>query len=307
LLLELSTTHTPATDLGYLLHKHPDRAQSFKLSFGQAHVFYPEASDTRCTAALLLDVDPVRLVRGKGAAQQYVNDRPYVASSFLSVAIAQVFRTALAGRCEARPELAATPLPLELRISVLPCRGGDGLLRRLFCPLGYELATERHGDSPYHSVTLSHTLTVQQMLGHCYVLMPVLDNDKHYWVGQAEVEKLMRHGEGWLASHPEREEISLRYLKHQRRLARDLLRRLAEEDEPDPDALAASVAAEAETVEQPLRLNDLRLQAVRDALLEVGATRILDLGCGEGKLLRELLKQPGPRQIVGLDVSWRAL
>src|SRR5690348_15072626 len=107
-LLTITTTYQPATDLGYLLHKHPDRPQSFALAFGQAHVFYPEASLERCSAALLLDVDPVKLVRGpRGAAsmEQYVNDRPYVASSFLSVAMTEVFRTAMQGRCEVRPEL----------------------------------------------------------------------------------------------------------------------------------------------------------------------------------------------------------
>ena len=93
MLLTISTTRQPATDLGYLLHKNPARVQAFELSFGRAHVFYPEASEERCTAALLLDVDPIGLVRGRGALlTDYINDRPYVASSFLSVAIARGFR-----------------------------------------------------------------------------------------------------------------------------------------------------------------------------------------------------------------------
>src|SRR5918996_4464321 len=124
----------PATDLGFLLHKNPDRVQSFELTFGRAHVFYPEASPERCTAALLLDVDPVGLVRrpGEAALAEYVSDRPYVASSFLSVAIGQVFGTALAGRSRERPELAERALPLEAGLAVVPCRGGEELLRRLF-------------------------------------------------------------------------------------------------------------------------------------------------------------------------------
>ena len=111
MLLTITTSHRPATDLGFLLHKHPDRFQSFDLSFGQAHVFFPEAEDDCCTACLLLDVDPVGMVRGKGREQNslldhYVNDRPYAASSFMSVAISQVFGTAMGGRCKDRPELA---------------------------------------------------------------------------------------------------------------------------------------------------------------------------------------------------------
>src|SRR5262245_11106948 len=105
MLLTITTTHSPATDLGYLLHKNPARTHTFDLSFGQAHIFYPEVGEERCTAALLLDIDPVGLVRGRrgpagegGMLEQYVNDRPYVASSFLSVAISQVFGTAMSGR-----------------------------------------------------------------------------------------------------------------------------------------------------------------------------------------------------------------
>src|SRR6476659_9411270 len=128
MLLTITTTHQPATDLGYLLHKNPERLHSFELSFGKAHVFYPEAAPDRCTAALLLDVDPVGLVRNRkgpsgegGTLDQYVNDRPYVASSFLSVAIARVLGSALAGRSKGRPELTEVRMPLEAKISVLPC------------------------------------------------------------------------------------------------------------------------------------------------------------------------------------------
>jgi 3' terminal RNA ribose 2'-O-methyltransferase Hen1 len=150
MLLTITTTYSPATDLGYLLHKNPARVNTTDLSFGRAHVVYPEAATECCTAALLLDVDPVGLVRNRrgppgegGLLEQYVNDRPYVASSFLSVAIAQVFGTALGGRSKERPELAATPLPLTARLAVLPCRGGEPFLRRLFEPLGYQIVAER--------------------------------------------------------------------------------------------------------------------------------------------------------------------
>ena len=194
--------------LGYLLHKHPGRAQTFPMGFGQAHVFYPEVGAARCTAALLLDVDPVGLVRGKAFSEQYVNDRPYVASSFLSVAIAKVFRTAMTGRCKDRPELADTPIPLTAHIPVLPCRGGETFLRSLFEPLGYEVTAQsipldetfpNWQDSEYVAATLKSTVRLADLLNHLYVLIPVLDNEKHYWIGNEEVEKLLRHGEGWLA------------------------------------------------------------------------------------------------------------
>src|SRR5215216_90144 len=224
MLLTITTTHRPATDLGYLLFKNPARAQAFPLPFGEAHVFYPEATAERCTAALLLDVDPVGLVRNRrgpagegGSLEQYVNDRPYVASSFLSVAISRVLGSALGGRSKGKPELAAMPIPLRAKISVLPCRGGERFLRRLFEPLGYSVVAERHaldeqfsewGESPYYTVQLNADVRLQDLLTHIYVLIPVLDNEKHYWVGDDEVEKLLKHGSGWLAAHPEKEEIT---------------------------------------------------------------------------------------------------
>lgn len=323
MILKITTTHQPATDLGYLLHKNPSRLQSFELSFGQAHVFYPEAGQERCTAALLLDVDPVGLVRNRkgprgerGTLDQYVNDRPYVASSFLSVAIARVFGSALAGRSKDRPELAAAPIPLEAKISVLPCRGGEVFLRRLFEPLGYEVVARRHsldpvfpewGDSVYYDVALSGLVRLQDLLTHVYVLIPVLDNEKHYWVGDDEVEKLLRHGGGWLATHPEREEIAKRYLKYRRDLAQDALARLVDEEIPDADVAEATHDHEEEAVEKSVNLNEQRLNSVLAALRSAGARRVLDLGCGEGKLLRVLLQEQSFEEIVGVDVSHRAL
>ena len=322
MLLTISTTHKPATDLGYLLHKHPDRVQAFDLTFGKAHVFYPEASEERCTAALLLDIDPVGLVRGRGSKgsdgllTQYVNDRPYVASSFLSVAIARVFGSALGGRSRERPELAGRPLPLGATVTALPCRGGEEVVRRLFEPLDYKVSLEDPESSrpeddwergPYRNLIVEGRKSLADLLVHLYVLIPVLDNDKHYWVGDDEVEKLLHRGEGWLARHPEREFIARRYLKHRRSLTREALSRLSEGDDPDPDESEHEHAGEEGALEHPIRLNDIRMETVSRVLKDSGAVRVLDLGCGEGRLLRELRRIGQFKEIVGLDASIRAL
>lgn len=323
MLLTLTTTHNPATDLGFLLRKNPSRPQSFSLSFGKAHVFYPEATPERCTVALQVEVDPVGLVRNRrgpsgegGALEQYVNDRPYAASSFLSVAIAEIFGSALSGKSKERPELTDTPLPLRVTFSALPCRGGEEFLRKLFEPLGYTVSARRlpldekfpdWGESAYHRVELEACLPLQKLLSHLYVLVPVLDNDKHYWVSDDEVEKLLRHGEGWLALHPEREVITRRYLKHQRSLVDDALAQLADESEPNPDIVAEAHAQEEDAIESSISLNEQRLGSVLAALKASGATRVLDLGCGEGRLLQALLKEKQFAEIVGMDVSHRAL
>jgi len=321
--LTISTTHKPATDLGYLLHKRPGKLHSVSLSFGQAHVFYPEATVERCTAALLLEIDPVELVRGRqgprgegGLLDQYVNDRPYVSSSFTSVAIARAFGTALGGRSKGRQELADKEIPLDVRLAMIPCRGGDGFLGRLFEPLGYTVRATRHvldekfpawGESRYWAVALAATKRLRELLQHLYVLLPVLDDDKHYWVGKDEVEKLLRRGQGWLATHPEREEIVRRYLKHQRFLMRAAQARLLEEEGDDPDETAEVHAAEEGLLEERISLNRQRLGSVLAVLRQSGAKRVLDLGCGEGRLLSVLLGDSSFTEIIGVDVSPRVL
>jgi len=321
MLLTIATTHEPATDLGFLLHKHPDRCQTFGLSFGKAHVFYPEAGPERCVACLLLDVDPVGLVRGKGKwknglLDQYVNDRPFVASSLMSVAISQVFGSALSGRSKERPELVEAKIPLTARIDVLPVRGGEELLERMFEPLGYQIEATRHpldekfpewGEGPYFSVELRQSTTVAKLLQHLYVLIPVFDGKKHYYIGQDEVEKLLAKGESWLSDHPERATITRRYLTKRYSLIRQALARLVEEEAVDGDDEPVSEATTTEAAERELTLNDQRMGAVMAALRSSGAKRVLDLGCGEGKLLRELLADKQFTEIVGMDVSVRSL
>ena len=322
MLLTITTTHRPATDLSFLLHKHPARLQTFGLNFGQVHVFYPEATDERCTVALLLDVDAVGLVRGKKGSSgegrtlaQYVNDRPYVASSLLSVAIADVFGSAMAGRSGERPETAAAVIALEATLPVLPCRGGEDVITRLFAPLGYEVESNRlsldeqfpeWGESGYFHVRLRATVRLADLLSHLYVLTPVLDDDKHYYVGGDEVDKLLSRGAGWLSSHPEKDLITDRYLSHKRTLTRAALERLLEDD-ADEDEAASGHDAEEAVVEERVNLHTQRHGAVLAALRETGARRVIDLGCGDGKLLKLLLAERAFTEVAGMDVSHRAL
>ncbi len=331
-------TPAPATDLGFLLHKNPAHAQAFKVSTGIAHVFYPEATPVRCTAAVLLEVDPVGLVRGRqGPAGegfslgQYVNDRPYAASSMLAVALSRVFRTAMTGRCDARPELAAGVIPLEVHIPVLPCRGGPELAGSLFEPLGWRAVADpiplddafpAWGDSRYLDLRLAGELRLADALHHLYVLLPVLDDSKHYWVSPDEVDKLIRAGGGWLAGHPAKTLITRRYLAHRSGLYRSALARLAEVDDTAPEsfdnaipaaneaATASEAAAEAQAhalAEPQISLAEQRRAAVLAELRAAGASRVADLGCGEGTLTAALLADPSFTEVIAADVSSRAL
>ncbi|MYT28143.1 3' terminal RNA ribose 2'-O-methyltransferase Hen1 [Streptomyces sp. MspMP-M5] len=332
--LTITTTGTadrPATDLGFLLHKHPEKAQQFSTSHGTAHVFYPQAEAERCTAALLLEVDPIALVRrgkGKGrggapdaALGRYVNDRPYAASSLLAVALRSVFASAMRAQCAARPELARQPLPLRIEVPVLPARGGAGLVERLFGPLGWSVRAEplpldetfpEWGDSRYVRLVLEGKRELARALRHLYVLLPVLDDAKHYWVTPDEVDKLLRAGEGWLEHHPEQQLIVGRYLARRWSLAREAmarleLERLADVDDAAVEEIDNAVDEETDTEEKPVPLAVRRREAVLDVLRSSGAARVLDLGCGQGQLVGALLKEGQFIEIVGMDVSMRAL
>ena len=317
MLLTITTTCRPATDLGFLLMKNPDNVHAVDLPFGRATLFYPEASEERCTAAMTLEIDAVELVRGKaGLEEQYVNDRPYVASSLLSVAIGRLLNTAMGGRSKDRQELADSAIPLEATVTPLPARGGADLLARLFAPLGYTVDADRipfdpahpeWGDSPYVALRLSGEVRLAALLSHLFVLIPVLDNAKHYYVGEDEVQKLLRKGEGWLETHPDRELIVRRYLRGFQSLVRQARTQLDERVEAEEPEEHASRDAQEEAIEKPIRLNDQRMERVVALLRELGTASVLDLGCGEGRLLRELLKVPGLRRITGVEVAPRVL
>jgi 3' terminal RNA ribose 2'-O-methyltransferase Hen1 len=323
MLLTISTDHNPATDLGYLLHKNPGGHHTADFGFGTGHVVFSEATDERCTAALVVDIDPVGLVRGRKGPKgndfslaQYVNDRPYVTSSFTSVVLGKMFSTAMTGRSKERPELAAEAIALEVGLPVTPCRGGVDVATRLFEPLGYTVVANEipldpkfpeWGMSRYLDLTLSTTATLKSVLEHLFVLLPVLDDDKHYWVGKDEIDKLMRRGGDWLVAHPDRDLITRRYLRHDRRLTEEALGRLMEDDPADPDAVQASHDAEEAAVEKPISLNQQRTDAVVAAVRASGGRRVLDLGCGAGNLMQVLLMEQGVERVVGVDVSHRVL
>jgi len=321
MLLTITTTHQPATDLGFLLHKNPDRHQSAVLSFGTAHVFYPEAMVDRCTAAVLVEVDPVDLVRnhrgpsgGAASLGQYVNDRPYAASSHLSAAINKLFGTALCGRCMERPELVEVRMPFEVRLPALPVRGDADLLQRIFEPIGYHVEATpialdvefpNWGMSRYFDVRLTTTTRLRDLLEQLLVLVPVLDDAKHYWVGSEEIDRLLRRGGEWLSTHPERELIANRYLRHDRVLTNQALERLL--DVEDIAEIEGAHDNAEEAVERPISLNEQRIAAVVNEVKACGARRVLDLGCGSAKVIRALLSDTNAEKVVGVDVSYRSL
>jgi 3' terminal RNA ribose 2'-O-methyltransferase Hen1 len=322
MILNITTTFKPATDLGFLLHKNPDKFHIFELSVGKAYIFYPEKSEEKTTVSLLLDIDPIKMVRGSRklgsdgfALGHYVNDRPYVASSFMSVALSKAFSSAMNGNCKEKPELVDMKFPFMITIAAVPApKGGEILIRKFFEPLGYKVELIRHqldqkfpewGESKYYTIELTHKITTKEMLSHLYVLIPALDNDKHYFVSQDEIEKLLQKGEGWLKYHPEKEQITRRYLINLNSLSRQALERLSEgEDLGDSND---ELIEKTEPQKRKETLHEKRLSIVSEKIADSGAESVLDLGCGEGKLIRILLKQKQFSKIVGMDASYNEL
>lgn len=313
MLLTINYTGQNTQDLGYLLHKNPSRPQEFALNYGKAYVFYSEVSDTSTTAVLLLDIDPIDLARGKvgstgGGLFDYVNDRPYVCSSFMSTAISKVFGTAMSGRSKEKQALADTALPLTAKMHMLAALN-QSMIPEIFEPLNYTVEIEtfpnddkfpRWGQSRYVNLTLSGTVRLRDLLNHLYVLIPVFDAQKHYYISTEEVEKLLSHGEGWLKEHPKCEYITSRYLNHRRSLINRAWTRLI--DEPESEK-----AEQSEPKEKKLNLNQTRLRAVMDEVLNSGAKSVIDMGCGEGNLTRLLIREKQLTKVAAFDVSFTAL
>ncbi len=319
MLLTINYVGQNTQDLGYLLHKNPSRPQVFTLNYGKAYVFYPEVSNTSTTAALLLDIDPLELARGKSGQApsglfDYVNDRPYVCSSFMSGAIAKVFGTAMSGRSKEKQELADTPLPLTAKITMLSAQN-QGMITEIFEPLGYSVGIEtfqnddkfaRWGESKYVNLTLSGNVRLRDLLNHLYVLIPVFDTQKHYFISSEEIGKLLSHGEGWLREHPRREYITSRYLNRRRGFINKALAQLTD-GESAADECELPDVGEGFFPSRKTSLNQTRLRAVTDEVLASGAASVIDMGCGEGSLTRMLIREKQLRKVAAFDVSFTVL
>lgn len=322
MILTISTKQDNANELGYLFNKHPNRPQGYNLPFGKAYVFYPVCTENECSISLMLDIDPISLVRRKSKntgimpLEQYVNDRPYVCSSFMSVAISSIYGQTINGKCKLRPDLIDKVFNAEVNLSALPCRGGEKILKRLFEPLGYKIDYTQYplddkfedwGMSTYFKVILKHSITIRELLTHLYVLIPVLDNQKHYYVDKAEIDKLLKKGKGWLEFHPEKEFITRRYLKYKTSYAIEALKRLIE---LNPSEIVVDDNEENEreiSIERKLKLNDQRYGSVLSILKAENAKTVIDLGCGDGKFLKTIMGESQFSKITGMDVSIHSL
>jgi 3' terminal RNA ribose 2'-O-methyltransferase Hen1 len=322
--LSIATTRQSATDLGFLLYKHPDRvfrSDASRNSKMSAVGFYPEAADERCEFCLIVEVDPVERVRGAswGAGiAQYVEPLPFLASSYMSQALSLCLRSAMNGivtsknASEEKRLQAAAVEKWPLEITVSPLRTSPALISRMFEPLGWDVSLhsvpldipgmtseEARRCTDLHTLTIRGEATLQDALTHLYVLLPALDPARHYFYGEDEVQKLLDKSQNWLEQHPARELIVGRYLSKSRELRETALQQIAgDEDETAEDETATS---------EPGTAHDERHLKIIEIIRNAGDVSVVDLGCGEGKLLSRLAKLPGKLQITGVEPAMRDL
>jgi 3' terminal RNA ribose 2'-O-methyltransferase Hen1 len=321
--LSIATTRQGAKDLGFLLYKHPDRvfrsdaSRNAKMS---AVGFYPEATDERCEFCLVVEVDPVERVRGAswGAGiAQYVEPLPFLASSYMAQALSLCLRSAMNGVVTSKDPAeeerlkvaAAEKWPLEITVS--PLRTSPALISRMFEPLGWDVALHSialdipgmmSGDrgTDLHTLTLRGEVTLQDALTHLYVLLPALDPARHYFYGESEVQKLLDKSQNWLEQHPARELIVGRYLSKSRELRETALQQFETADDDE-------TVAEGDVPDEPVSAHDERHQRIVEIVRGAGDVSVVDLGCGEGKLLERLSKLPGKLEITGVEPAMRDL
>ncbi|WNJ18733.1 3' terminal RNA ribose 2'-O-methyltransferase Hen1 [Pontibacter sp. G13] len=304
--------------LGFLLHKHPDRVQSVSLPAGKATICYPVKEADRITMVLVLELDGHALARkarshrkGDFALAQYVNDRPFVASSLMSTAIAQGFGSALNGRCKDHPEWVDLPLDLEVELPVLPApRGGVEMVQRWFNPLGYAVEAEaipldddrpEWGESRYCRVRIRQQIPLRTLLRHLYVLIPAFDRNQHHYLAEDHLQKLLDKGGKWLANHPERTWIVGRYLAQAPNLRKKVQEVWMQE------AQSEQAQTEPEPHDPRKSLHDIRLDWITNWVKGHAEESVADLGCGDGKLLMRLHPLAQIKRLVGLDLSTRDL
>ena len=310
-LLLLTTTRRPATDLGRLLALESGEVHEFAVPGGIATLHLPEVSAHRCTAAVFLEWHH----RGSdlGDDQAGAGGRApvpaHVTSDMLADAVSLVFRNALAGASGHRyPHLLRAALPLEIVIPQFPCQAGVHLAERLFGPLGWRVLVDpvlldaRHpewGDTGHSALTLRGTISLADAVTHLSVLLPVLVNgNKGRLAPEGRIGRLLRPYCDWLTRHPERQLIMGSY---QKRRGASLVRTT----DASPKAVEMAHAVRPTVVREGLAVE--RLEAVLAALARTSAERVIDLGCGTGVLLARIAQDSRYTEVVGVDDAAQAL
>lgn len=308
--LAIKATGEGAKMLSFLLSKNPQNLYDRMEKGYRVRLTYTVFSDSEVEALIFVTPDPVELVKNSPDTYeitQYINDREFVVSSIFCSNTRSALGTALNGRPkEEYLDWAKHAFQLTIGFGPVATDLPDAAIKNLFEPLGYQTEIER-GRADYNFqfkerssarfINLQSKVTLQNALQHLFVLIPVLDDYRHYFIDEREIEKLERYGEGWLADHPLKELIIKRTLRFRELIDQMVL------NSHQTELINEAVTPEPNISSQPVvRLNKLRYQRLVKIIEDLAAREsIVDFGAGEGKLSVRLGFIPGVKEILAVE------
>ncbi|MEK4148209.1 3' terminal RNA ribose 2'-O-methyltransferase Hen1 [Robertmurraya sp. FSL W8-0741] len=292
--------------LSYLLAKNPNHLYERQVNNHFVRMFFSKFSKEEVEVTFFVTPDPIELSRNNSERYEitsYINDREFVVSSIFCTFLRSALATALNGKPHEEYEHWVNHrFNLQFSFGPLSSQLSDNDIIELFAPMGYK-TTISAGEIDYHMnfktkssaryITVEGLTTLQMGLRQLFVLIPVLDNYKHYYIDDKEIEKLERYGEGWLDAHPQREFILRQALRF-----KDLYSLVEKQTEK------GSNNQDNNDEIRTMRLNDLRYEKIIDSIRQIPfKDSIVDFGSGEGKLSVQLGFIEGVKEILAVEPS----
>ncbi|TDL78499.1 3' terminal RNA ribose 2'-O-methyltransferase Hen1 [Peribacillus frigoritolerans] len=302
--LTIKATGDNVKAISYLLSKNPNNLYERNHKGHLVRLFYSKFEETELEVTIFVTPDPIDLVKNNSNSYDithYINDREFAVSSLFCSFIRSALGTALNGQPkEEYSEWVNYRFSFQFEFGPVVSSLSDKQLKDLFEPIGYEVAISRpdieysfemKDKSSARSICLKGMKTLQNGLRQLFVLIPVIDNYKHYYIDDKEIEKLERYGEGWLEDHPKRDYIYRQSLRFKEIFSIVENKKTEEKKE--------------EKIEK-VRLNDLRYEKIIDFVNQMKPRSIVDFGSGEGKLSVRLGFADGVKEIMAVEPSQSA-
>lgn len=295
--------------ISYLLSKNPSNLYDRDEKGSRVRLVYTAFTEEETELLIYVTPDPVELVRNSPNTfdiTQYINDREFAVSSLFCSYIKSALATALNGKPK-DDFIKWVDYKFDLILGFGPVASDlpDAVIESIFTPIGYEVKIERgitdysfklKSRSSARYINLTGRQTLQNAIRHLFILIPVLDNYKHYYMDKSEVDKLERYGTGWLDDHPMRDLIIKRALKF-----KELISEVAS---PKKEDLLQGDSEPVEESEIKVRLNEQRYQTIVDIVTKLPQKEtVVDFGSGEGKLSVRLGFIPGVKEVLAVEPS----
>lgn len=298
--LSLNVKGNGAEAVSYLLAKNPNNLYERDEKGFKVRSVYSVFTKEEVKYLIYVKPDPIDLVRSSPQVydiSHYINDREFAVSSLFVSAIRKALGTALNGKPqEEYVQWVEHRFDMEVAFGPIATDLPDGELAELFKPIGYNVEIKRaastlRSKSSALFITLTGKQTIQNLLKHLFILIPVIDNYKHYFIDEREIEKVDRYGEGWLDAHPLKQFIVKRALRFQNLIRQSKFYDRERHNQENRET-------------KKIRLNELRYEKIVDFIRTIPKRdTVVDLGAGEGKLSVKLGYLDGVKEILSVEPS----